>query len=506
MNRIKAISYWLKDKLFVLFAILLVLLPTCPLNSPYAQRDSGVFLYAGWRILNGRIPYVDFWDHKPPIIFYINALGLALSDNSRWGVWMIELISLFIAAYLGYRLILKLFGQYAAMVSTFIWLLALVFLLLNGNLTEEYALPLQFATLYLFYLSRHDKRRILRYFIIGVLGGIAFFTKQTSIGVWLAIIIYLGFAGIKNREIKKSMGEILIIVLGGLLVSIIICTYFYINHALYEFWNSAFVYNYYFSTQKVSEFSVRLKNFIEIFSITRTGIFHLAALGIVSFIALSKKKLLDSNAISLLTVAMIDFPLELLIINVTGSAPEHYFITILPVLALFSGVLFFIIDQWISSEKKIKFSNFVLIFLTIGFLAYGSLSGYLAHTQSLQIRENEPAIQYIIKNTDSDDSILVWGAEAMVNFYSKRISPTRFVYLYPLDKQGYTTEKMINEFLDDIINKKPKIILDTMKYAIPTFSFLIQNDEIKAKFDYIKSIYVKVDEINSWQVYRLALD
>ncbi|HNB42164.1 MAG TPA: hypothetical protein PLG52_11735, partial [Anaerolineales bacterium] len=55
-------------------------------------RDGGFFLYAGQQILNGKIPYQDFWDSKGPGIFYVNAFGLLLGGGSRWGVWAVEFI------------------------------------------------------------------------------------------------------------------------------------------------------------------------------------------------------------------------------------------------------------------------------------------------------------------------------------------------------------------------------------------------------------------------------
>ena len=59
------------------------------------SRDGGFFLYAGQQILNGKIPYLDFWDSKGPAIFYINALGLWLGGGSRWGVWAVEFLCIF---------------------------------------------------------------------------------------------------------------------------------------------------------------------------------------------------------------------------------------------------------------------------------------------------------------------------------------------------------------------------------------------------------------------------
>jgi hypothetical protein len=70
--------------------IFAMLIPISPKYMLYTYRDSGVFLYAGWRITEGDIPYRDIWDHKPPVIFYINALGLSLTKGSRWGYGLLN--------------------------------------------------------------------------------------------------------------------------------------------------------------------------------------------------------------------------------------------------------------------------------------------------------------------------------------------------------------------------------------------------------------------------------
>ena len=77
-------------KVFIVLLIFAILLPESPLFKPYLERDSGVFHYIGWLITQGKIPYRDVWDHKPPVIFFINALGLLLAGGSRWGVWGLE--------------------------------------------------------------------------------------------------------------------------------------------------------------------------------------------------------------------------------------------------------------------------------------------------------------------------------------------------------------------------------------------------------------------------------
>lgn len=40
--------------------------------------DEHHFLFQGWSVLQGQVPYKDFQDFKPPVIFLVNALGLKL--------------------------------------------------------------------------------------------------------------------------------------------------------------------------------------------------------------------------------------------------------------------------------------------------------------------------------------------------------------------------------------------------------------------------------------------
>ncbi len=127
MSVVQNILKQIWDKVLTVIGVLFVLLPLSPLNMKLdCCRDSGVFLYAGWRILNGALPYRDIWDHKPPIIYYINALSVLIGQNSRWGIWIIEFISLFLAATICFQLIKKAFGSIPAVISLILPLLTLV--------------------------------------------------------------------------------------------------------------------------------------------------------------------------------------------------------------------------------------------------------------------------------------------------------------------------------------------------------------------------------------------
>ena len=144
---------WARSALIAL-AVLAVAVP----NLPYGRvpsEDAGVFFYVANTLLTGGQPYRDVWDHKPPAVYVIDAVGLAAGGTL--GVWVLQLAALAIAALLSYRVMAKAFTPMAALAGTLAWILASPRLFLEDgtqtSFVELYALPLQFAAFGLYSLS-----------------------------------------------------------------------------------------------------------------------------------------------------------------------------------------------------------------------------------------------------------------------------------------------------------------------------------------------------------------
>ena len=41
-------------------------------------------------MLDGTAPYVELWDHKGPVLYGLNALGLAIPLPDLWGLWALR--------------------------------------------------------------------------------------------------------------------------------------------------------------------------------------------------------------------------------------------------------------------------------------------------------------------------------------------------------------------------------------------------------------------------------
>ena len=132
--------------IFIILIALAITIPNNPSNLKIPNRDSGVFLYMGSSILDGQVPYRDAWDHKPPVIFYLNAFGLIIGGGSIWGVWAIEVFSLILTAWIGFRLLDESIDRFAAVFGTLLWLGTYILLWIRsgGNSAEEYAFLFQF--------------------------------------------------------------------------------------------------------------------------------------------------------------------------------------------------------------------------------------------------------------------------------------------------------------------------------------------------------------------------
>ena len=112
------------------------------------------------------------------------------------------------------------------------------------------------------------------------------------------------------------------------------------------------------------------------------------------------------------------------------------------------------------------------------------------------------SLTYIKKTTSADATILLWGAETSINFFTKRRSPSRFVYQYPLYNHNYVDEQMIEEFLGDIIQNKPLLIIDTGNPATPMYDFPIKNKTIQSNIAYLKTHYHSKGSFGDWTVYE----
>lgn len=451
---------------------LLVLYPANPANMPVPiSRDSGVFLYGGWRLLQGELPYRDVWDHKPPVIFYLNALGLALAGGSRWGVWLIEVASLSVAAGLALHVLRRAFGLFAALAGLYFGLLAAVFLLEGGNFTTEFTLPMQWGCLTLF-AGAPGRSLGWRGLAIGALCGLMFFTKQNTIGVGVTIGLYVLMGGRRAGTATAAVRDLAGLAGGGVIASVLILSPFALANALPELWSAAFVFNVaYGAGATMQDRLIALgRGLIALQSTNLTGL-ALSGWGFGVLRALRRN--LSGPLAPLIGIALLDLPIELLMVSASGKSFAHYYLALLPPGMILAAFAIYALTEAVLSATRLSRAE-----ARLGVLAGVLVVGALLQTKSpldyarvvadaAQFNRSQlEIIAEVRKRTGPTEPVLVLGAEVQINFLAQRRAPTRYAYQSALHTPGYTTPAMVEAFYAEIQGDPPRVIVDTAQSGL----------------------------------------
>jgi hypothetical protein len=505
--------------IFFLLA-LLVLLPIAPNLQVAPSTDSSVFLYIGDHVLKGAVPYRDVWDHKGPLIYYIDALGLVLGGGSRWGVWFIELIAVVVAAWTAYAVFKRVFGTWPAIFSSVLFVLELRLVLDKGNLVEEYALPLQFLLLWLFWMAI-SKPHWKNYLFLGVVAGLGLLLRPTSLGIPVAIGIYLVHQAITNP--KRVFWNPVFFTLGGGLVSLgLAAIYFLSVGALPSLWDQVVTFNLAYSAEETAHWFQTLMAGFSLLSIST--LFGIAGWVLALAVFLKRKKP-DTKVDPLVIIGCIALPIEITLTVLAGRDFPHYFMSWLPILCLMGSFFLYVLSHTIGSENKgsldsESLTRFSFAGLLLG-LAIVPLWQLLpiAQRSFFEIWENkgfpqpsfvdhryEPLLDYIDLNMPPDQPLLVWGNQATLNWLTHRDAPTRFVYQTPLFVAGYRSREKTNAVIGEL-EANPPVIIDTGPAGglLPSLTVRLEKvpQEVRPLYHYFQEHYVYAGTFSplGWDLY-----
>lgn len=190
---------------------------TSPLFN-YFGVDSGMYLYIGKQLCEGKLLYYQVFDHKGPLIFIINMIP-QLFINGALGVFIIEIIFAFLGAVLLFKMSQKHISKQFEPLCLIVSISYLVFSAAyfnGGNYTEEYSNLFSIITLFIVdKYFKEGKVSKISAFLVGFSFAFAFFLRPNNIALILAVIIFIIISLIKKRS--KSLLKLLIFGFLGIL-------------------------------------------------------------------------------------------------------------------------------------------------------------------------------------------------------------------------------------------------------------------------------------------------
>jgi hypothetical protein len=446
----REMATWARIALIAL-AVLAVAVPNLPAQR-VPSEDAGVFFYIANTLLAGGVPYRDVWDHKPPAVYVIDAVGLAA--GGPLGVWVLQLAALAVAAVLSYRVMANAFAPVAAFAGTLAWILAAPRLFLEDgtqtSFVELYALPLQFAAFGLYSVSTARGSAFS-----GVLLGVAGLLKPTLVGTWVAIVLRELWGAVRGESGRAALGRVALLGLGAGVVLVLAVVAFALAGGLPWALDQAVRYNLLYSAFATP--SSRIGAVLDGARLTLpSGLFAAGVLGWA--LALADRR----PRPALVSVALLALPIEILLAT-SGRAYHYYFLAWLPSLGVLAGYL---------ASRVLRFTpRFAILLVAVGLVAMSVRPAMLVARLAVLGDDgaSRGAAAYVREHSAPGDLVLVWGSRTEINVLAERRSPTSHVYQYaPLATRGYATPERFTEFLKDLERARPLLIIDASKDSVVT--------------------------------------
>jgi hypothetical protein len=447
------------------------------------DRDEGTFGYMGQLINQGKLPYRDGVDHKPPGAFYMNALALHFVPPTEKGIHTFLLFYNFLTLvcifYIGKTYFRSLsvglwcafaYGVFSASptlqgftASTEMWML----------------LPIALSLLLSILGWRRNSAVLL--FWSGVTGASACWTKQSAFTSILFVFVFTGIAVFwSNAKSTKTIRSALIRafvswLLGAVLLSTLIMFYFYIHGISREFIYWSFLHNLAYSNKLSLGQSLDLV-IPQLLKIAQDNFLIMGAGLIAVGYGFARKKP-DAYFI-------VGFLLLSLLATIPGFGYSHYFAQLAPAVAVASGYgLSTLVGFCRTLKGRLVIS--IICGLLILAVAVSMNSQYFLERNPNRISryifganpfpESKRLAAYIAGSTTPGDTVFIVGSEPQILFYAGRSSPSSFLTFFPL-MAGYARYREFQETVWNETQKTPPKYVLTMVNIPTSFAWDRQAD------------------------------
>lgn len=387
--------------IIISFIFLFFLSKSSPLYKINDWYDAQCFFTVGKSMLNNRLPYLDLFEQKGPLLFFIYSIAAFFSSKSFIGVFILEVISYTIFLYYINK-ILELFNIEK---NRYFILPILSMLILSsrsftaGGSCEEFCFPILAITMYYFikYLKTNkisDKETLL----IGILSGCILWMKYTILGFSIGFCLTVLIKKIKEKDYKDLLRKILFFLLGIIITTLPWIIFFGIHkNGLKKLIEIYFLFNINSYSTKVSLIDKILNLILTIFEVSLKYFQYIILIFIPMLVSIKSDfffKEKENNVYLLLSTFLL-----LIFIFIGGTNYRYYSLPIQPFMIF--GIIYFFKYLNFKNSKIINIPIILLVTLSISFIhspntkfIFKEKSYYAQYEFSKNIKKNKTILNY----------------------------------------------------------------------------------------------------------------
>jgi 4-amino-4-deoxy-L-arabinose transferase-like glycosyltransferase len=449
--------------LLVGLCLLPVLLYLPFLNVPF-ERDEGVYATIAQGLLDGKVPYRDLFDNKPPLVYGWYAFSFLLFGESVVApriVASILLSATTLALFTQVRMVLPRGAAYAA-AGIFALSTGLPWVALHAN-TEAYMLLPLVASLTAFTVGIRGAGRGW-FLLAGALGALAMLTKQVAVWNLLALaIVAWGWRWRSTGAALRGLTPAIWLAAGVAAIVAIVAVPFALAGALDDLVYANVSYNWlYFGSLTYGQRALNFVVGVFLFIGVAAPLIAAAAFGLVA--VLRGRKRAAQYLLILWAIA------SAVGVASGGRFFPHYFLQLLPAMAILAAVAIHdrIRDRDFSLPHRpvlvIGIALVAISLVTNGVLYFAPRRAEhrVAETVFYQ-KEWESQSQavgaYIAERTGPEDTIFNFGREAQIYFYADRSPAVSYFY----DWAYFYDERTVSVTVEALREARPVYVIDSVQ-------------------------------------------
>ena len=430
----------------------------------YIIPDGYVFKYIGIQMTKGQMPYLDVFDHKGPLLYVINFLGVII--NRDFGIIIVEaifnIVSIVLLCIIPLRIgCSKMQALFTALIATLFY----ISVFKPGNYVEEFALPFILAS-YLIFIDyfKHDMINTKRLIINGACFGAVIMLRPNMACLWIVFCIAVLIKCIRTKEYKTIGGFLWKFIAGCCIIVAPLVIWLAAKGALKACYEQFILFNLKYSDSDAILRSYAMMDMLQLpyFSV----VFVVSVLLIV--ILYRKKQ----------SIPVIFFPFALyfifqsILFVMAGTFYDHYCITAVPFIVYPLSELLIALDD--TKKKNIWLGLIALSLIAVScvrlertfvYLRY-YLNGKYAMTQ-----EVSDLIDCVKQNTNENSKITMFGNWDYMYIATDRESATIYTYAKPII---YLSREVYDDYFAKLNETHPDVLV--LEFSNEDIEKFIQNN------------------------------